>query len=154
MNTDVDLDKVEDLMWDFFTDIPHSWYDVDFTKDVQKAFTMKKVNNRPDWGGVPLSDETCRKYKIEIEKKIPVINIYVLKNAIINLLHRRDMLVRKKKIEYSTGKNLVDTLDNIEDIHDDFDDMLMSDADKKIKEEIEELEKQEGEEDKSKSSND
>ena len=85
------LEEIENLMWDLFTDIPHPWYDEEFAIDVQKAFNLKEVDVRPKWGGVPLSQEICKKHNIEVKKQIPVLNIYILKNAIINLLHRRDM---------------------------------------------------------------
>ena len=144
MNVDVDMDMIESMMWDLFTDIPHAWYDVQFSIDVKKAFTTKKVDNRPEWAGVPMNLEICKKYNISPTKIIPVINIYILKNAIFNLLHRRDMLVRKKKIEYSTGKNLVDTLKDLEKLSDENDEMIESHEDR-IEAELKELEDEKNE---------
>ncbi len=146
MNTDIDIGKIEDMMWDFFTDIPHSWYDEQFTDDVKKAFIQKTIDARPVWGDVRLSEETCKKYGMALTKTITSINIYLLKNAIINLLHRRDMLVRKKKIEYSTGKNLkitsIDELAKHEGQNTEDDDMLTSlPSDARTKDELDELEK-------------
>jgi hypothetical protein len=134
------------MMWDFFTDIPHSWYDEQFTDDVKKAFMQKTIDVRPIWGDVRLSKETCEKYTMALTKTITSLNIYLLKNAIINLLHRRDMLVRKKKIEYSTGKNLkitsIDELAKHEGQNTEDDNMLTSlPSDARIKDELEEIEK-------------
>ena len=143
MNTDIDMTKIEDMMWDFFTDIPHSWYDEQFTDDVKKAFIQKTIDARPIWGDVRLSKATCEKYNMPITKTITSINIYILKNAIVNLLHRRDMLVRKKKIEYSTGKNLkIKTLDELAQYEgQDDDDFIENSEDERIKEELAEIEK-------------
>jgi len=139
------MNKIEDMMWDFFTDIPHSWYDETFTEEVMKAFIQKTIDARPIWGDVRLSKETCEKYNMPITKTVTSINIYLLKNAIVNLLHRRDMLVRKKKIEYSTGKNLkfatIDELAKHQGQNTEDDDMLTTSEDDKIKEELEEIEK-------------
>lgn len=137
---DYDVENVENMMWDLFTDIPHSWYDEDFTVDVKKAFSVKTIDIRPSWGDTKLSIEVCEKYGYKIKEEIPVLNIYVLKNAIINLLHRRDMLVRKKKIEYSTGKNLKDTLEDLAEIHDEFDEFITTSEEDKIRKELEALE--------------
>ncbi|MBD3195780.1 MAG: hypothetical protein GF317_12030 [Candidatus Lokiarchaeota archaeon] len=116
---DIDLDKLENMMWDFFTDIPHSWYDEDFINDVKKSIITRKVDNRPVWGGQKLSLKKCEELGLSIKKTLVGINIFLLKNAIVNLLHRRDMLVRKKKIEYSTGNNLkFQTLDDLAEYED------------------------------------
>jgi hypothetical protein len=111
---ELDLDNLENMMWDFYTDIPHSWYDKEFVLDVKKSFISRDVDNRPVWGGQKLSIEKCEELGLETKKTLVGINIFLLKNAIVNLLHRRDMLVRKKKIEYSTGRNLkFKTLDDL-----------------------------------------
>ena len=145
-NTEINPERIEDMMWDFFTDIPHSWYDEDFTKEVKRAFIQKTVDARPLWGDVKLSKETCDRYEIAVTKTVTGINVYLLKNAIINLLHRRDMLVRKKKVEYSTGKNLrFDTIDDLakyEGQEEDAD-LIANGSDKAIQEELEQLEKEE-----------
>ena len=139
----VDLDKLEDMMWDFFTDIPHDWYDEQFSSEVRKAFIQKTVDCRPLWGIVKLSHETCLKHGLETEKKLTTVNIYLLKNAIINLMHRRDMLVRKKKIEYSTGRNLLlKNLDDLAALEDDEDDLIITSDDEKILDELKEIEKE------------
>lgn len=138
----VDIDKIEDMMWDFFTDIPHDWYDEEFSSDVRKSFIQKDVDCRPLWGEVKISYETCEKYGIKTKKILTKVNIYLLKNAIINLMHRRDMLVRKKKIEYSTGKNLMlKTLDDLATIEDNEEDLIITSEDTKILNELKEIEK-------------
>ena len=139
----IGLDKIEDMMWDFFTDIPHDWYDEQFSDEVRKSFIQKKVDCRPLWGEVKLSQETCEKYGMAVEKTVTKVNIYLLKNAIINLMHRRDMLVRKKKIEYSTGRNLVlKTLDDLATLEDSEEDLILDSDDKKILDELKEIEKE------------
>jgi len=142
-NAEIPIEKIEDMMWDFFTDIPHSWYDEQFTDDVKKAFMQRKIDARPIWGDVRLSVATCEKYNMPTEKVVTSINIYILKNAIVNLLHRRDMLVRKKKIEYSTGKNLkIKTLDDLASYEgQDTDNFVENTEDERIKEELAEIEK-------------
>lgn len=135
------LDK---LMWDFITDIPTSWYDEQFLIDARSSFITSTIDCRPVWGGAKLSEETCLKHGYEITKQHTELNPFVLKNAIINLLHRRDMLVRKKKIEYTTGKNLKYlTLDDLPDSKEDYEDedlLNMPVGDKQLKDEIDAME--------------
>ena len=147
-NTEISPERIEDMMWDFFTDIPHSWYDEEFTVEVKRAFIQKTVDARPLWGDVKLSHEVCEKYNIAVTKTVTGINVYLLKNAIVNLLHRRDMLVRKKKVEYSTGKNLkFETLDDLAQYEgqEDNEEMVENGSDKSIKEELRQIEKEEKE---------
>lgn len=149
---ELSIDRIEDMMWDFFTDIPHDWYDNQFSVETKKAFMQKEVDCRPVWGDVKLSPEICKQYGMAVKKTVTTINVYVLKNAIINLLHRRDMLVRKKKIEYSSGKNLkIKTLDDLaeyvgQDDNND-DDMITNTEDNKIAEELKKITKAEEKED-------
>ena len=151
-DTEIDITKLENMIWDLFTDIPHSWYDEEFSKDVKNSFISKTIDNRPSWGGVKLSTRLCKEKGIPLTKSIVAVNIYLLKNAIVNLLHRRDMLVRKKKIEHSTGNNLAQTLDDLEpdeedkDENDENDEMIISVSDERIQEELEEIEKKDKDE--------
>jgi len=140
---DVDISRIEDMMWDFFTDIPFDWYDEKFIEDIKKAFLKRKIDARPMWGNVRLSVEKCNELKLSLFKEVTTMNPYLLKNAIVNLLHRRDMLVRKKKIEFSTGKNLeVKTLDDLDKYEDENGEMDNSEiVDENIEKEIKELEK-------------
>ena len=142
---DADENRIQEMMWDFLSDIPHDWSDKEFIDDVKRAFIKRKIDVRPIWGSAKISIDRCKELNMPIDKEINEMNPYLLKNAIINLLHRRDMLVRKKKIEYSTGKNLdVKTLDDLP-VDDDEDEKIedISDVvDENIENEIKELEKE------------
>jgi len=140
--SEIDVEDLENQLWDLFTDIPHDWYDKEFIDEVKASFIKKQMDVRPKWGTTPLSIKYCKDNNIPLTKTISNLNPFLLKNAIINLLHRRDMLVRKKKIEYSTGKNL--RFDTVEQLDKEFteDEMLeTSEADKAILDEIQHLKK-------------
>jgi hypothetical protein len=144
---DVEPQRIEDMMWDFLSDIPHDWMDAEFINDIKKSFLIRLVDARPLWGNVRLSIEKCKELNLPLEREITSMNPYLLKNAIVNLLHRRDMLVRKKKIEFSTGKNLdVKTLDDVEVYEDEKEELNSESVDDNIENEIKELEKEEKEE--------
>lgn len=116
------VNKLNTMIIDFFTDIPSSWYDKEFADDVQKCVKTKKVPNKIRWSGVLMSEKYLEKHKIPKYREIKVFDYFSLKNAIVNLLDRLNMLVRKEKIEQSTGKNLkFETLDDLIDSMDEDD---------------------------------
>lgn len=98
--------RIRNIIIDIYTDIPDSWYDTEFEKDIQNCLTVKFIDVRPEFSGVKMSIELCKQNNITTVKKTKDINWYRLKRAIVNLLDRRAMLVRREKIELSTGENL------------------------------------------------
>jgi len=106
--------KVQEMILNFFYDIPRSWKDKQFEDDIKGIITERKVPNVIKFCGYHMSKEFMKKHKIPLTKKIRNINYFKMKNAIINLLDRLNMLVRKDKIEMSTGRNLrFETLDDL-----------------------------------------
>lgn len=113
------IKKLHLMIIDDLTDIPFSWYDEEFKNDIKGVVTRKKVPNVRYRAGVPLSKGFMEKHKIPLEKEIVDIDYFKLKMAIRNLLDRLNMLVRKDKIEMSTGKNL--SLESLDDLIDKMD---------------------------------
>lgn len=112
----VSMMKVNTMIMNLLNDIPNTWYDNEFEKDIENVTKEREVPNVIEFCGVPLSKKYMDKHDIPLTKKIPDVNFFRLKNAIINLLDRRNMLVRKDKIEMSTGRNLeFETLDDLID---------------------------------------
>lgn len=115
-NEKVSMSKINTMMMSLKHDIPTTWYDDDFEKDIKDVVQQKEVPNIISWCGVPMSVDYMKRHNIPLTKKVMNVNYFKLKNAIINLLDRRNMLVRKDKIEQSTGKNLeYETLDDLID---------------------------------------
>lgn len=110
----INMKKVQIMILDFLTDIPDTWKDEAFEAELKKVYKVKNFDVRPSNAGVRLSFETCKRRGIKTIKKTKEINYFRLKNAIVNLLDRRHLLIRKEKIEQSTGKNL--DIEFIEDL--------------------------------------
>jgi hypothetical protein len=108
--------KLQTMIIDDFTDIPNTWIDKEFAEDIKKVVKIKRIPNIVKFGGVPLSKEYMKRKKIPLTKKVKQVSYFILKMAIINLLDRRNMLIRKDKIEQSTGVNLqFETIDDLID---------------------------------------
>lgn len=115
-NEKVSMSKIKIMIMNYLNDIPSSWYDEDFENDIKGVVSEKEVPNIQKWAGVTLSKEYMKKHDIPLTKKVRDVDFFRLKNAIVNLLDRRNMLIRKDKIEQSTGKNLkYESLDELID---------------------------------------
>ena len=113
-NEKTSINKVNTMIMNLLNDIPNSWYDEEFEKDIKNVVRQRTIPNIIEFCGVPLSKNYMKKHDIPLTKTIPDVNFFKLKNSIVNLLDRRNMLVRKDKIEMSTGKNLeYETLDDL-----------------------------------------
>ncbi len=108
LNSKIDIPTkvTQQVMMDFLQSIPDTWKDKEFLEDLKGVIKEEMIDNRTSYCGVPLSLEYYRKKKIQPVKKVKRVNYYKLKSALINLLDRRQMLIRKEKIESSTGRNL------------------------------------------------
>lgn len=116
IRTSATSSKINTMILDFLYDIPSSWYDEKFAEDIKKVIKVRNVPNVVKWGAITLSTEYMKRNNIPLEKEIREPDYFTLKNAIINVLDRRNMLVRKDKIEASTGKSLkYETLDDLID---------------------------------------
>jgi hypothetical protein len=108
------LSKLHLMIMDDFYDIPNSWYDKRFAEDIKGVITEREVPNTVMYAGVPLSKNYMENHNIPLTIKVREIDYFKLKLAIRNLLDRLNMLIRKDKIEMSTGKNLeIESLDDI-----------------------------------------
>ena len=115
-NEKISITKVQVMILNFLHDIPSSWYDKEFVQDIKGVVSVKEVPNIVKFGVSTLSKEYMKKHDIPLTKKVRNVDYFRLKNAIINLLDRLNMLVRKDKIERSTGKNLkYESLDELID---------------------------------------
>lgn len=112
------LEQIQALILDMFTDIPRTWHDKQFKDDVRLCVTTRKVKTYPHFAGVPLEPEICKELGIETETELTEVDFFALKNAIVNLLDRLNLLIRKEKIEYSTGVNLGETLEELGENYD------------------------------------
>jgi len=101
-----DMRVIQSMLLDLLTDIPDSWKDDEFEEEMKHVMKKRKVDVRPTFGNAKISMNVCIENKIPIFREIREINYFRLKNAIINLFDRRQMLIRKEKIEYTTGLNL------------------------------------------------
>lgn len=115
INSDtININKINTMIMDLLFDIPSSWYDEDFSRDVKSVIKIRSIPNVVMWAGVSLSKEYMEKHDLPMTKEVKEVNYFRLKNAIINLLDRRNMLIRKEKVEQSTGRNLeFETLDDL-----------------------------------------
>ena len=103
------------LILDFLTDIPNSWRDEAFVEELKGVITIKTVDIRPSFAGIKASYDYCKAHNIKITREVKKINYFKLKHAIINLLDRKNLLIRKEKIEYTSGENLnYETLEDLE----------------------------------------
>lgn len=100
------LRKVQIMILDLLTDIPDTWKDEEFEAELKKVVKTRTIDVRPTNAGVKLSNSACKRMGIQTIRQEKQINYFRLKNAIINLLDRRHLLIRKEKIEQSTGRNL------------------------------------------------
>lgn len=108
------LSKLRLMIIDDFTDIPDSWIDEKYVADVKSVVVSKTVPNVILFNGVALGEEYMKRNGIPLTKQTVVVDYFKLKMAIINLLDRLNMLIRKDKIEQSSGKNLkFETLDDL-----------------------------------------
>lgn len=115
-NEKISRTKVNFMILNFLHDIPSTWYDNDFLNDIEGVVTEKEVPNVVKFCNTPLSKEYMERNGIPLTIKKSNVNYFQLKNAIINLLDRLNMLVRKDKIEMSTGRNLeFESLDDLID---------------------------------------
>ena len=118
---DASMKDIQKLILNFLVSIPDAYKDQQFENDMKQVMKVRKIDIRPRNAGTPLSMAYCRKEEIPIYKTVREIKYFKLKNALTNLLHRRNMLIPKRKIEYSTGRNLEKTLADLtlDDIGDD-----------------------------------
>lgn len=112
------LSKLHLMIVDDFTDIPDSWIDEKYVEDIKSVVRKKTVPNVVLFNGVALSKEYMEKHKIPLTKQTVEVDYFKLKMAIINLLDRLNMLIRKDKIEQSSGKNL--KFESLDDLIDSF----------------------------------
>ena len=87
--------EVKEAALCLFNLIPTIWHDEDFRKDVKNAKTTIKVDVRKEWCGKKVGEP-----KFEDEEKIEP---YLLVNACVNLLERRELLGKKKATEKVEG---------------------------------------------------
>lgn len=113
------MDKLNLMILDQLFDIPSSWYDEKFAEEVKSVISTKTVKNTASHAGVQLSEEYMKAHDIPLTREVKNIDYFKLKLAIRNLLDRLNMLVRKDKIEMTSGRNL--TIESLDDLIDEMD---------------------------------
>ena len=108
---DADWQQVQTMIRNFHAEIPRTWRDKRFIEDMRSSVKKRVVDARPRFAGVPLDNETCKAAGIATTKTVYEVDYFAVKWAIVNLLDRLNLLIRKEKIEYSTGVNLEDDLE-------------------------------------------
>lgn len=98
--------EMQRIMYSILKGIPTSWRDEEFSDDLKNIRKETMIDIRPSFCGRKYTVEYCNKMNIPITKKHYEIDYFKLKEAIINLWDRLQLLIRREKIEYSTGKNL------------------------------------------------
>lgn len=98
--------EMQRIMYSMLKGIPSSWRDETFQEDLKNIRKEVTIDIRPTFGVKKLSVEYCKRNKIPMIRKKFEIDYFALKEAIINLFDRLQLLIRREKIEYSTGKNL------------------------------------------------
>ena len=135
---DSDWQQVQTMIRNFHAEIPRTWRDKQFIKDMKAAVKTKTVDARPMFAGVPLDDETCEELGIATTKTVAEVDYFAVKWAIVNLLDRLNLLIRKEKIEYSTGINLEDDLDELGAKYEETIEDMIEQDDEEIQEDIDE----------------
>jgi len=134
----VDVTRIQIMLMDFLSDIPSTWVDEEFNTDIAKCRKESVVPIVHKFAGQLLSAKYVEARGLAKERKHIQVDYFGLKNAIINLLDRRGMLVRREKIEMSTGKNLeVQSIDDLIDELAEQDDQAELDAQEDKKKELE-----------------
>lgn len=104
---------IQIMIQSFNAEIPKTWRDQKFIDEMKGAIKTKIIDARPSFAGVRMDKETCNELGLPLTKEKPEVDYFMVKNAIVNLLDRLNLLIRKEKIEYSTGVNLSQTLDDL-----------------------------------------
>jgi hypothetical protein len=78
--------------------------DKKYEEELKAATKDKKLDKRPHFGGVPLSEEACKLQGIVPYEMVKVVPPVVKFNAIINLLNRLGVVTKKEYTEKFTGR--------------------------------------------------
>lgn len=92
-----------DAVRGFVASIPDSIKDDAFKKDEKGATITYYKDVRPSWCGELASFELCKELKLKSVEITVTLNPYKMLQAIINLLDRKNMIIRKQFIEKFTG---------------------------------------------------
>jgi hypothetical protein len=103
---EMDIKRIQSLILNLYSKIPDTWIDDRFKRDIKACIKIINIDIRPDICGIPMGINECMKKGIDYYRQEEIIDYFALQTSIINLLDRRNMLVRRTKIEASTGVNL------------------------------------------------
>ena len=92
--------EIEEAIKGFVNLIPDAWKDDQFRKDLKEATIMKKVDKRPQiTGTVKMSESVCDELGITAFEDKEVFEYYKMFQACINLLDRKKLLSRVRRVE-------------------------------------------------------
>jgi len=121
-NPDMSNKEIQKTILSMLVLLPDTMKDADFLMELKTVVKVSHVDIRPSRGRTKLSVKYCKENKIPITKEIKHINYFRLFNAIINLLDRRQMLIKKEKLEVTSGKRLLKELKELEELEKDEED--------------------------------
>lgn len=80
--------------------VPDAWKDDQFRKDLENAKTIQRIDKRPlVAGNIRITEETCKELGIIPFEEKKVVDYYKVFQACIDLLCRRDLISKKRRIE-------------------------------------------------------
>jgi len=92
--------EIEEAITGFVHLIPDGWKDDKFKKDLKKATKIKRIDKRPQIvGSVKMSAATCEQLGIKPFEDKKVFDYYRMFQACINLLDRKKLLSRVRRVE-------------------------------------------------------
>lgn len=96
--------EIEESIRSFVTLIPDDWKDKRFRKDLKHAKSKRKVDKRPQiTGTIKMTEDACRELGIPAYVEEESIDYYALFQACINLLNRKKLLSRVRRVEKLEG---------------------------------------------------
>lgn len=96
--------EIEESIKSFVNLLPDSWKDEQFNEDLEKAKTKRKVDKRPQvTATIRMAEETCNELGIPAFVEEEAIDYYSLFQACINLLDRKKLLSRVRRVEKLEG---------------------------------------------------
>ena len=96
---DYDEQQVQDIIKGFVHALPTTWKDKAFTDQIKDASKEREIDNRPKFCGISASKIFCEIHKIEVTKKVTIIDYYKVYQACMDLLDRMKMLSNIHRVE-------------------------------------------------------
>lgn len=103
LNIQYSAEELREAAEGFVNMIPYAWRDPDFENDLRKAQMEIVEDVRPEFNGTKAKLEWCEDHNIQPIRSTLTFNYFKVFNAVVNLLHRRGMLLKPQYKEIVTG---------------------------------------------------